>query len=162
VNKEDAMSKPPLRVIEKEPRDKSQSLPEFISKISVIDFAAIKELRGLTKDERLRKSHGWVDDLRPYVVIAAEINSREKEELVGIVGKLYDDMGSWLMDLNNANYGGLYDGLGKSSYHGSPVPHGRLPVRRRNRLDRLTAGGDASDRRLFDDALFQFGVIHQL
>lgn len=86
---------PALRVIGGNREQKAASVAE----IAAVKFAAIKEFRGRTKMERLKRVHGIVDDVRALATVAAEIVAMNKEELIAKTSERYDQLGPLLMQL---------------------------------------------------------------
>ncbi|MDB5599355.1 MAG: hypothetical protein JWN71_1399 [Xanthobacteraceae bacterium] len=76
--------------------------PATVDQIAAMDFAAVKEYRGLTKVERLKKLHRAADYVRALAVIASEIVAMEKPELVAKVDDKYEQFGPFLMELAHA------------------------------------------------------------
>ncbi len=73
--------------------------PATIAQIAAMEFAAMKEYRGLTKVERLKKIHGVTDDVRALAVLSCDILAMDKSELIKKVSDKYEQFGPFLMQL---------------------------------------------------------------
>jgi hypothetical protein len=69
-----------------------------VEEIAAVEFAAMKQFRGLTRAERLRKIH----DVWPMAALAIEIVGLNKSELVARVAEKYESFGPALMRLAHA------------------------------------------------------------
>lgn len=78
------------------------SEPASVSQLAALEFAAVREFRKYSRNDRLRKAHGIVDSLRPITVIALEIIAMDKGELIRRVRKQYDTFGPFLAELSQA------------------------------------------------------------
>jgi hypothetical protein len=67
-----------------------------------MEFAAVREFRGLTQEQRIKKAHAIVDRVRPMAVLAIEVVSMEKSDLIEAVEDKYEIFGQFLMDLADA------------------------------------------------------------
>jgi hypothetical protein len=76
--------------------------PASVTEIAALEFAAVKEFRGLTKVERLKKVHGFADNVRALAVLSVEIVAKDKTELIAVVTAKYEEFGPFLMQLANA------------------------------------------------------------
>jgi hypothetical protein len=76
--------------------------PATVAEIAAFEFGAIKEFRGLTKAERLRKTHSIADGVRAMAVLAAEIVAMDKPKLIAKVSEKYDVLGALLMEFAEA------------------------------------------------------------
>lgn len=65
--------------------------------IASMEFKAVKQFRGLTHDERVRKAHAAIDRIRPIHVLAVEALAKSKPELVAMVRNDFDTMAPLLM-----------------------------------------------------------------
>lgn len=88
--------KPSMRVID------NKSAPATAANISMLEFKAVKRLRGLSSKQRIKKAHAIADSLRPMSVIALEIVVCEKAELIAKVQAGHDTFGPFLMELAHA------------------------------------------------------------
>jgi hypothetical protein len=68
--------------------DKSESAT--VAEIAALEFAAVKEFRGLTKMERLKRVH---NDVRMLAIVAAEIVAMDKPELVAAAKEKHEQLG---------------------------------------------------------------------
>jgi hypothetical protein len=85
-----------MRVIE------NKSPPATVASIAAMEYRAVKAFRGVTQAERIKKSHGLIDRVRPMMVAAAEIVGMSKSELIEKVKKNYETLGPALMLLAEA------------------------------------------------------------
>jgi hypothetical protein len=63
---------------------------------------ALKQFRNLSKTERIQKIHDTVDRIRPMAVLASELLTKEKPELIALVDEQYKKFGPFLMQLAHA------------------------------------------------------------
>jgi hypothetical protein len=70
-----------------------------VEEAATIKFAAVKEFRAMTKQQRLKNVHGILDNLRLVAMIATEILVLKKKELVAKAGANCEAFGSLLTSL---------------------------------------------------------------
>ena len=87
-----------MKLVESGPQGPRATIPE----IAAIEFAAVKQLRRLSKRARLKKAHEIVGRVRPMVLLAGEIMAADKAQLISMVEEAYDEFGPALMLLANA------------------------------------------------------------
>ena len=68
-----------------------------------MQFAAVKEFQGLSKEERIGLAHDKIELMRPYAVIAGEILAQDKDNLIATVRANHDLWGPFLMGLAEAS-----------------------------------------------------------
>jgi hypothetical protein len=90
-----ANAPPALRVI----GGKGEQRAASVAEIAAVEFAAIKEFRGRTKVERLKRVHDITDSVRVLAAIAAEIVVMNKAELIARVKEKHEELGPCLMEL---------------------------------------------------------------
>jgi hypothetical protein len=78
---------------------KSDRPPATVATLAAIEFEGVKDFVEMSKDERLRKIHGVLDDVRPLVVLAGELMASDKDELVPKVAANIELWGPFLMSL---------------------------------------------------------------
>jgi hypothetical protein len=76
--------------------------PATHTEVARLEFRALKQFRHLTKTERIKKIHDTVDRVRPMAVLASEILTKQKPELITLVDEQYDKFGPFLMALAHA------------------------------------------------------------
>jgi hypothetical protein len=81
---------------------KADRTPATVEAIAALQFAAVKQFRGSTQEERIRKAHALADRIRPTLVIACELVGLERAELIDRVEKNYEVLGPALMALAHA------------------------------------------------------------
>jgi hypothetical protein len=80
-----------------------KSPPVTLEQLLPMQFAAVKEFKGLSQEERIEHAHCKIDALRPIAVIAGEILANDKDELIEKVEANYDLWGPFLMSLHEAS-----------------------------------------------------------
>jgi hypothetical protein len=86
---------PALRVAGDNGEQKAASVAE----IAALEFSAVKQFRGLTKVERLKRVHAVTDDVRVLAILAAEIVAMNKPELIAIAREKHEELGPLLTKL---------------------------------------------------------------
>jgi hypothetical protein len=76
--------------------------PATTAQIAALEFAAIVEIAKLPKEKRIKNIHGLCDRVREVSVIAGEIVSQGKPELIQTVSARLDIFGPSLMELAEA------------------------------------------------------------
>jgi len=76
-----------------EPKRKAATVVE----IAALKFKAIKQIRAVSKKQRLKNAHSMIERLRPMAVLAGEIVAMDKAELISRVRDRYDEFGPFLM-----------------------------------------------------------------
>jgi hypothetical protein len=77
--------------------------PVTHAEVAQLEFRALKQFRNLSKTERIQKIHDTVDRIRPMAVLASELLTKEKPELIALVDEQYDEkFGPFLMQLAHA------------------------------------------------------------
>jgi len=76
--------------------------PTTVVEIAALKFKAIKQIRAVSKKQRLKNAHGMIERLRPMAVLAGEVVAMDKTELISTVRKHYDEYGPFLMMLAEA------------------------------------------------------------
>jgi hypothetical protein len=79
----------------------AKEIAEEAQKFAQMEFRALKLFRNMSQDERLRQSHGFVENIRPMVVAAGEIVVMTKADLITKVEAGHDVFGEMLLDLGN-------------------------------------------------------------
>jgi hypothetical protein len=80
----------------------SNRKPATVASIAAIEFGGVKEFVQMTKDERLRKIHGLLDNVRPIAMLAGELMASDKDELIAKLAPNIDMWGVFLMGLADA------------------------------------------------------------
>ena len=91
------MSDAPQLTVHSSPRT-----PVSVSQLAAMEFKGAKDIAAMSKDERLRKIHGLVDNVRPMAVLAGELMAFDKDELIAKVAANIELHGPFLMALAHA------------------------------------------------------------
>jgi hypothetical protein len=70
-----------------------------INEIASIEFRGLKDFSSMLKDERRRDTDALFDQLRPMAILAVELLSLDKDELVNKAAAEKDTWGSFLSAL---------------------------------------------------------------
>lgn len=65
--------------------------------MATLEFRAVKQFRGLSQQQRLRKAHNAVDYIRPLHAAAVLLMAMSKPELIAKSREDHDKMGNMLM-----------------------------------------------------------------
>jgi hypothetical protein len=76
--------------------------PATHAQIAAFEFKSIKALRAMDAKQRMQRGHELIESLRGFLVIAGEIVSDDKAELITKVRTQYHVFGELLMDLAHA------------------------------------------------------------
>jgi hypothetical protein len=90
-----------LRLVHARKPPAAKEIAEEAQKFAQMEFRALKLFRNMSQDERLRQSHGFVENIRPMVVAAGEIVVMTKADLITKVEAGHNVIGEMLLDLAN-------------------------------------------------------------
>lgn len=88
-------NKPTLELVPK-------PIPATVAEIAQVEFRALKEFRNLTKAERLDKIQDAAERVRTMALLASEIVTKEKPELIALVAEQYAALAPFLIQLGHA------------------------------------------------------------
>ena len=90
-----------MRLVHARKPPTAKEIAEEAQKFAQMEFRALKLFRNMSQDERLRQSHGFVENIRPMVVAAGEIVVMTKADLITKVEAGHNVIGEMLLDLAN-------------------------------------------------------------
>jgi hypothetical protein len=70
-----------------------------IKELASIEFQGLKDFSSIPKHERLENTDGLIDQIRPIAILAVELLSWDKDELIGKAATDPDIWGSYLAAL---------------------------------------------------------------